>query len=287
MSSIYDRKHPYPIVLIRRAGAQHRPDAILRMLQRCGELSRPVEFAHHRADDMTWAIETLDEKWLAQTMALVEDPGDRLIGRLALMTAHDDPVKLVYWRELRWRPHRYEIVSIDVPWAPKKDDRPVLQTRDQLFELMREAAVAFGADVAGIYPRSLHALVRLASGEGNRPASGADNGSAKPLPAFVSQLPDGLFERFAHLQPARVFDAAAVPESIWWANVWSSEVVENLGRDRIQSLDWARCEDTADGGIFAVSTKCRPAPNRPETLDAIADLIEGLELPQRQLERLS
>jgi hypothetical protein len=290
MSSRYDSKHPYPIVLIRRAVDQHRPDAIVRMLQRCAQLSKPVEFAHHRADDMTWAIEKLDENWLLQTMALVEDPLERMVGRLAVMTGHDDPVKLVYWRELHWRPWRYEIVSIDVPWAPKKDDRPVLQTREQLFELMREAAVAFGADVAGLYPRSLHALVRLASGEGSRPATAAGNGNggaaAKAIPPFVSQLPDGLFERFAELQPARSFDAAAVPEAIWWANVWSSEVVERLGRDRIQALDWARCEDTGDGGLFLVSTKRRPAPNKPRTLEAIAALTEGLELPTRQREQL-
>lgn len=287
MSSTYDRKHPYPIVLIRRAGDQHRPGAIVRMLQRCGELSQPVEFAYHRSDDMTWAIEELDESWLLKTMAMVEDPLERMVGRLAVMTGHDDPVKLVYWRELHWRPYRYEIVSIDVPWAPKKDDRPVLQTREQLFELMREAAVAFGADVAGLYPRSLHALVRLASGEGSRPATGGGNGGARPLPPFISQLPGGLFERFAKLQPARGFDAAAVPEAVWWANVWSAGVVEQLGRDRVQALDWARCEDTEGGGLFVVSTKRRPSPAHPRTLEAIADLTEGLELPQRQRELLS
>ena len=286
MSSIYDRRHPYPIVLIRRAGSEHRTGAIVEMLQRCGQLSAPVEFTYHRGDDMTWAIEKIDENWLLKTMALVEDPMDRLVGRLALMTGHDDPVKLVYWRELRWRPYRYEIVSIDVPWAPGKEDRPVLKTRSQLFELMREAAVAFGADVAGIYPRSLHALVRLASGEGVRHSQGAGNGNggsnARPLPPFVSQLPEGLFERFTRLQPARTFDAAAVPEGVWWANLWSSDVVERLGRERITALDWARCEPAGDGGLFLVSTKRRPGPTHPQTLEAIADLTEALDLPGQQ-----
>ena len=290
MSSIYDRRHPYPIVLLRRASDQHRPDAIVRMLQRCGQLSQPVDFAYHRGDDMTWAIENLDDNWLLQTMGLVEDPVDRLVGRLAVMTAHDDPVKLVYWRELRWRPFRYEIVSIDVPWAPKKEDRPVLDSREQLFELMREAAVAFGADVAGLYPRSLHALVRLASGEGARPdrGMGGDSDSiGNSLPPFVAQLPDGLFERFSQLQPARVFDAAALPEAIWWANYWSSDVVDRLGRERVTSAPWQRYEETEDGGLFLVSTRRRPAPNRPETLQAIADITEAVELPARQGEQLN
>ncbi len=291
MTSIYDRRHPYPIVLLRRAGEQHRPDAIVRMLQRCAELSRPVEFAYHRGDDMTWAIEKLDETWLLKTMGMVEDPMDRLVGRLAVMTGHDDPVKLVYWRELRWRPWRYEIVSIDVPWAPKKEDRPVLDTRAQLFELMREAAVAFGADVAGLYPRSLHALVRLASGEGARqhhPLGGEGSDSVgSSLPPFVAQLPDGLFERFTELQPARAFDAAALPEAVWWANYWSADVVDRLGRERVTSAPWHRYEDTGDGGLFLVSTRRRPAPNRPETLQAIADITEAVGLPASQRQQLS
>jgi len=282
----HDRLHPYPIVLLRRAEDTHRLDAIVAMLQRCAELEPPVRFARHRGDDMTWAISELDVEWLRKTLDMGDDPLQKLVGRLAVMTDHDEPVKLTYWREFRWRPFRYELVSIDVPWAPRRDDRPVLRTRDQLLGLLREAAVAFGADVAGLYPRSLHALVRLASGELAGRATDPDNGGSRAsnqrVPAFVSQLPEGVFERFASLRPPRTFDVAAVPESVWWANVWSRDVVERLGRQRIESLPWARCEPAGDGGLFLLSSKHRPGPKKPSALEAIAALIEGLDLPAQQ-----
>lgn len=282
----YDQIHPYPIVLVRRAGDEHRPEAIVAMLNRCAEIDPALRFTRHRADDMTWAIDKVDLEWLRKTMELVEEPMDRLVGRLALMTAQDEPVKLVYWRELRWRPFRYELVAIDVPWAPKRGDRPVLQTHNQLMDLMCEAATAFGADVAGIYPRSLHALVRLASGEktGGRgaPENGGGSTQGSSLPAFVSRLPEGLFERFTTLLPARAFDVAAVPEAVWWGNVWSREVVERIGRDRIEALPWARIEAAGSGGLLLQACKQRPAPNKPEELAAIASLLEELDLPRHQ-----
>ena len=282
----YDSLHPYPIVLLRRAGDTHRLDAIVAMLRRCAELDPPVRFAFHRGDDMTWAIRELDVEWLGKALDMGDDPVQKLVGRLALMTDHDDPVKLTYWRELRWRPFRYELVSIDVPWAPRRVDRPVLQTRDQLLGLLREAAVAFGADVAAMYPRSLHALVRLASGELAGRATDPDNGgsrsSSQRVPAFVAQLPEGVFERFATLQPVRTFDVAAVPESVWWANMWSRDVVERLGRETVESLPWARCEPAGDGGLFLLSSAHRPGPKKPAELEVIASLIEGLDLPAHQ-----
>ena len=235
---------------------------------------------------MTWAIDKVDDEWLRKTMELVEEPMDRLVGRLALMTEQEEPVKLVYWRELRWRPFRYELVTIDVPWAPKRADRPVLRTHAQLMDLMSEAAVAFGADVASIYPRSLHALVRLASGEktGGRgaPSNGGSSTSRSDLPAFVSQLPGGLFERFAALLPARAFDVAAVPEAVWWGNVWSRAVVERIGRARIEALPWHRIEPAGEGGLLLQACDQRPAPGRPDALQAIASLTEELDLPEHQ-----
>ncbi len=288
MQDTYDRKHPYPIVLIRRAEDDHRIDAVVAMLRRCAQLDPPVAFTRHRGADMTWAIEEISEDWLRRTYGGLEEAADRRSGLLALMTAHDEPVKLVYQRQLKWLPFRYEIVTIDVPWAPRRADRPVLRTRAQLFTLLREAAVAFDADIGALYPRSLHALVRLASGARAKASreSGDDNGgSTRPgsgVPPFVAGLPEGLFERFATLEPPRGFDVAAVPESVWWGNVWSRRVVERLGRARVEALPWSTIEPAGDGGLFLVSTATRPAPNKPAALEHIAALNEGLDLPRLQ-----
>ena len=288
MEANYDRRHPYPIVLLRHAEDDHRVDAIVGMLQRCAELDPPVVFTRHRASDMTWNIAAIDRDWLHKTFAMVEDPVERSLGLLAVMTEHDEPVKLMVQRQLRWRPYRYEIVNIDVPWAPKIQDRPLLTKREQLFTLMREAAMAFGADIGAIYPRSLYALVRVASGS-QAPSTatpGKGNGSPKgrgaTIPPFIAQLPDGLFERFTSLRPTRTFDAAAVPESVWWGNVWSAQVVEHIGRQRIEAQPWARIEPCGDGGLFLLATRQRPSPGKPETLERIAELNEALGLAELQ-----
>ncbi len=282
----YDQIHPFPIVLVRRAGETHPIDATVALLQRCAELDPPVSFDQHRAPDMTWAVPDFTTDWLRQTLDMGDDPVQKMVGRLPLMTRHDEPAKLVSWLELHWQPHRYQIVTIDVPWAAKEADRAVVQTREQLFTLLREAAVAFGADVAALYPRSLHALVRIASGEQAHAAHTDGNGGSdqrlKHLPAFLSMLPDGLFERFTGLLPAREFDVAAVPESVWWANVWSKDVVERLGRERVLSLPWARIEPAGDGGLFLQASKALPGPKKPGALARVADLIEGLDLPAAQ-----
>jgi hypothetical protein len=289
MEANYDRRHPYPIVLLRRAEESHRVEAIVAMLRRCGELEPPVVFTHHRASDMTWRIEEITEEWLRKTFAMVEDPVESSLGLLAVMTEHDEPVKLMVQRQLRWRPYRYEIVNIDVPWAPKVDDRPLLIKREQLFTLMRETAASFDADIGAIYPRSLYALVRLASGSQARqagPVGTGDNGSPKgragAIPAFIAQLPERLFERFATLRPTRTFDAAAVPESVWWANVWSARVIERIGRERVEAQPWARMEPCGDGGLFLQATRQRPGPGKPEALEHIAQLNEGLGLADLQ-----
>lgn len=287
MEPNYDRTHPYPIVLLRRAGDAPRLEAIVALLRRCGELEPPVVFTRHRGPDMTWAIEELTVEWLRRSYDLIEEPAERAVAMLAVMTEHDEPVKLMYQRQLRFLPHRYEVVTIDVPWAPRKADRPVLQTRAQLLSLLREAAVAFDADIAALYPRSLHALVRLASGIGVRDRDGVDggNGSSRgvgPIPPFISDLPAGLFERFAALLPARRFDAATIPEAVWWVNVWGPRVVEAVGRERIEAQPWARIEPAGDGGLFLQTTRERPGPGKPEALARIADITEGLELPALQ-----
>lgn len=288
MEANYDRRHPYPIVLLRRAEESHRVEAIVALLRRCGELDPPVIFTRHRASDMTWSIEEISAEWLDKTFALVEDPVERSLGLLAVMTEHDEPVKLMVQRQLRWRPYRYEIVNIDVPWAPKVVDRPLLTRREQLFTLMREAAVSFDADIGAIYPRSLYALVRLASGSHARQSGPAGKGNGSPrgragtIPPFVAQLPEGLFERFATLQPARTFDAAAVPESVWWGNVWSARVIERIGRGRIEAQPWARIEPCGTGGLFLQATRQRPSPGKPEALQRIAEINEGLGLADLQ-----
>ncbi len=287
MEPNYDRTHPYPIVLLRRAEEAPRLEAIVAMLRRCGELDPPVRFTRHRGADMTWAIDELSVSWLRQTYALIEEPAERAVAMLAVMTEHDEPVKLVYQRQLRFRPHRYEVVVIDVPWAPSKADRPVLQTRAQLFELLREAAVAFDADIGALYPRSLHALVRLATGIGvpDREPLGGGNGASRgagTIPPFVSDLPAGLFERFAALRPARAFDAATIPEAVWWGNVWGPRVVEAVGRERIEAQPWAHVEPAGEGGLFLQATRERPGPGKPEALQRIAEITEGLGLAALQ-----
>lgn len=84
--------------------------------------------------------------------------------------------------------------------------------------------------------------------------------------------------RFADEQHPHAGDRTAVPETVWWANVWSGPVVARVGRDRIEAAPWHRIEPVGDG-LLLVACADPPDGDHPAALAAVADILDALQLP--------
>jgi hypothetical protein len=75
-------------------------------------------------------------------------------------------------------------------------------------------------------------------------------------------------------------DRTALPETVWWANVWSAPMVARVGRARIESAGLHQIEP-AGQGLLLVATDDPPDADHLPALAAVADILERIDLPAR------
>jgi hypothetical protein len=189
---------------------------------------------------------------------------------LTLSTSEDPRAALSFHRDPLSSPPA-DLVRITV------QENTVLPTL--LWRWLATAASSYHAEVAWLDTYMLKVL----AGEGHRrkmeESEAPDMREFLPPPdEWVRQFP-AVAERFAH-SVVQDGDRGAVPESVWWANVWSWDVVARVGQARIDAAPWHLVEPIP-GGLLLVACADPPDAEHPKAVDAIADILVNLDLPAR------
>lgn len=191
----------------------------------------------------------------------------RVVSPLTLSTVGEHPVALSYNRD-RVRVPSEDLVRITVAADTLA---PTL-----LWRWLALAAVAYEAEVAWLDTYALRVLAnerrRRLELESEEPDMRAFLAPPEPLvqqhPALADQFSRGV---------VLGGDRTVVPETVWWANVWSGAVVNRIGRARIEAAPWHAIEPAGDG-LLLVATDEAPDPAHPAALEAIGEILERLAL---------
>lgn len=131
---------------------------------------------------------------------------------------------------------------------------------------------------AGLYKPRHRLLVHLPAA--NRAAA------AQPIvPPPGARLPDlgeGLATELETPVRVAALDLARVPESIWWLNYWSADVLANWEADRLARAPWSEPPEKLERG--QVLCACSSPPEMPSDpgFESIAALSRFLELGDLQ-----
>ncbi len=251
--------------LTRRSVASHPIDPLATLLQASAAFSSETVF-DLCVDGVARAEAT--EAWLASWFAGLTDPFARdHFGGLTLATRGDPPLTLQYFRDLMTEGVGYDQIRISFPrpWLDGSSAPPAWAAPSRLFDYLRVAAAASGADVAWLYSFDLFAVVRAATTGDYDDELG---------------VPRELANRFSRLLPSEEIDRAAVPEAIGWANVWSRDVVERLGRVRVESCPWERCTRGDAGELLLVATDVCPERTRLDAMRQVSELVDCMSLAE-------
>lgn len=145
-----------------------------------------------------------------------------------------------------------------------------------LWQWLAVVASAYGADVAWLDTYALRVFVDEQRRRADQEAEEPDMRAYLSPPDALIRQNSALADRFARAVVGSG-DRSAIPESVWWANVWSGHVVARVGRTRIEAVPWHLIRPVGDG-LLLVATHDPPDAEHPAALDAIAAILERLNL---------
>lgn len=253
--------------LLRRAGNVHPLDAVAAVCAASSAFSSSTRFDAVVADDeKVVPIEPTEANLRAYVARDVAAAPYRL--QLLLAGTGKDPPALWYHRDPLRSP-REDLVDISV--------RKGTMAPGTLWRWLAIAASAYGAEIAWLETSGLSSF---ADERRRREAVATEREDLRaflPPPGPLMLAHPALAERFARGVVVGG-DRTAVPETVWWANVWSGPVVARVGRDRIEAAPWHRIEPVGDG-LLLVACADPPDGDHPAALAAVADILDALQLP--------
>jgi hypothetical protein len=194
---------------------------------------------------------------------------------IVLFSAGEMPVTLTWHRDPLRDPTE-DIVRIHVPIGA-----PWVSTMS-LALYLRDVALAYEADVAWLNTYDLAILAAESARRRWKAAVPADTVQFVPQPpSWFGAVPARLVEQFTQLVPAELFDRTVIPETVHWANVWTTDMIDTVGRERIANARWFYVEKIKNG-MLLVAAGDPPDRSHIGALEAVASAIETLSLPVLQ-----
>jgi hypothetical protein len=248
----------WTMTLVRRTqGADHPLDAVAAVCSASKTIAPSLVFEHVVDGDRMVPIVPTPAELRAHAARQPDAFTRRIVSPLTLSTAGEHPVALSYNRDPVRAPSE-DLVRITVAVDTLA---PTL-----LWRWLALAAVAYDAEVAWL---DTYALRVLANERRRRLDLESEDPLVQQHPALADQ-----FSRGVVLDG----DRTVIPETVWWANVWSGAVVSRIGRARIEAAPWHAIEPAGDG-LLLVATDEAPDPAHPAALEAIGEILERLALP--------
>jgi hypothetical protein len=244
------------IELFRPKGEEHPFEAIAALLAASADFGGDETRFSARFSDGQMHPVVPDEAWLRGFVAAVEDPFAREVAPgFGLATAGPDPLMFSFRRDVAYGRRITSTARVAIPaWWPAA----------RLAEYTHVLATAYESPVTRVLPFALEEVLAWATGV------------APEVPALG--LSAGELEPFTKLLPRLAIDRSELPVCVAWINVWSADVVDRIGRDRILAQPWHLQAPADRGGLLLVSTEAPPTHEHPDAIRAIGRLVAGLEL---------
>jgi hypothetical protein len=109
---------------------------------------------------------------------------------------------------------------------------------------------------------------------------------ARAVPGYVS---DEKFEPIAGVAPglpelheAIELDDTLAPEAVYWVNWWNANMIDAMGRERVENAGWARIKHHADGAMTLAATEDPPDLTSARDVKRLSEIIAALDLIQHQ-----
>ena len=178
--------------------------------------------------------------------------------------------------ESGFKSEKYHILS----WKLAKA-QPGVSNLNEVIDLFSRVSLAFGASLGGFYHPDQKTIMlnnQLAGDAGGIVINhDITNVAAEKLEGITEQ-------QLKHLSAAchpQNLNRTRIPETLWWGSYWSEDVLTDIGKVLIDSVDWFMRKDL-DHASMLIATAFPPRLGDDEGLSKLAEISAKLKLIEKQ-----